>query len=43
MRRLIAPFSETVKTGAVYSLIQRPAEDAPPQLAALVAWLCQPA
>lgn len=41
MKRLIAPFSETVKTGAVYSLIQRPPEEAPPQLAALVAWLCQ--
>ncbi|MGB9095317.1 LysR substrate-binding domain-containing protein [Erwinia sp.] len=41
MKRLIAPFSETVKTGAVYSLIQRPSEEAPPQLAALVAWLCR--
>ncbi|WP_338556028.1 LysR substrate-binding domain-containing protein [Erwinia sp. E_sp_B04_7] len=41
MKRLIAPFSETVKTGAVYSLIQRPSEEAPPQLSALVAWLCQ--
>lgn len=41
MKRLIAPFGETVKTGAVYSLIQRPPEEAPPQLAALVAWLCQ--
>lgn len=42
MKRLVAPFMETVKTGAVYSLIQRPPEEAPPQLAALVAWLCQP-
>jgi LysR family glycine cleavage system transcriptional activator len=42
MKRLIAPFKETVKTGEVYSLIQRPPEEAPPQLAALVAWLCQP-
>lgn len=41
MKRLIAPFSETVKTGAVYSLIQRPSEEAPPQLAALVTGLCQ--
>ncbi|WP_345827556.1 LysR substrate-binding domain-containing protein [Erwinia sp. HDF1-3R] len=41
MGRLVAPFRETVKTGAVYSLIQRPEEEAPPQLAEVVAWLCQ--
>ncbi|WP_158781517.1 LysR substrate-binding domain-containing protein [Pantoea sp. BAV 3049] len=39
MKRLIAPFTATVKTGAVYSLIQRPSEEAPPQLQELVAWL----
>jgi len=39
MKRLIAPFDATVKTGEVYSLVQRPSEDAPPQLSALVAWL----
>lgn len=39
MKRLIAPFPATVKTGAVYSLIQRPSEEAPPQLQELVAWL----
>lgn len=39
MKRLIAPFPATVKTGAVYTLIQRPPEEAPPQLQELVAWL----
>ncbi|KAB8313682.1 LysR family transcriptional regulator [Erwinia endophytica] len=39
MKRLIAPFNATVKTGAVYSLVQRPSADAPPQLSELVAWL----
>lgn len=38
--RLIAPFSGKVKTGAVYSLIQRPSQGSSTQLAALVAWLC---
>lgn len=38
-QRLIAPFSASVKTGAVYSLLQRPEKDAPPFLAELVAWL----
>lgn len=38
-QRLIAPFSTSVKTGAVYSLLQRPEKDAPPFLAELVAWL----
>ncbi len=40
--RLIAPFSTKVKTGATYSLLQRPNDDAPPFLPDLVAWLCQP-
>ncbi|MEM6159279.1 LysR substrate-binding domain-containing protein [Erwinia sp. P6884] len=40
-KRLIAPFSETVKTGAVYSLIQRPSEASSAQLESLVAWLCE--
>ncbi|MFH8134576.1 LysR family transcriptional regulator [Pantoea osteomyelitidis] len=40
--RLIAPFAASVKTGAAYSLLQRPSEDAPPFLPELVAWLCQP-
>ena len=39
MKRLIAPFPATVKTGAVYTLIQRPPEEAPPPLQELVAWL----
>jgi LysR family glycine cleavage system transcriptional activator len=39
--RLIKPFAGEVKTGAVYSLLQRPAQDAPPFLAELVAWLCR--
>ncbi|MBM7341279.1 LysR family transcriptional regulator [Pantoea coffeiphila] len=39
MQRLVAPFSGRVKTGAVYSLIRRPAEEAPPLLDELVAWL----
>lgn len=39
--RLIAPFAGEVKTGAAYSLLQRPAGDAPPFLQDLVAWLCQ--
>ncbi|WP_437610936.1 LysR substrate-binding domain-containing protein [Erwinia sp. V71] len=38
-QRLIAPFSASVRTGAVYSLLQRPEKDAPPFLAELVAWL----
>lgn len=37
--RLIKPFAGEVKTGAVYSLLQRPAQDAPQFLAELVAWL----
>lgn len=41
MNRLVAPFSETVKTGAAYSLLQRPLKEAPPQLTSLVAWLTQ--
>ncbi|WP_130835045.1 LysR substrate-binding domain-containing protein [[Erwinia] mediterraneensis] len=40
--RLVAPFAAGVKTGAAYSLLQRPEENAPPLLPALVAWLCQP-
>ncbi|MCU5775588.1 LysR substrate-binding domain-containing protein [Erwiniaceae bacterium BAC15a-03b] len=40
MQRLVAPFSNSVKTGAVYSLLQRPENDAPPFLTELVAWLC---
>ncbi|MBP2171512.1 LysR family glycine cleavage system transcriptional activator [Erwinia toletana] len=40
MQRLVAPFKNSVKTGAVYSLLQRPDNDAPPFLAELVAWLC---
>ncbi|MGK3141850.1 LysR substrate-binding domain-containing protein [Pantoea sp. C2G6] len=39
--RLIKPFAGEVKTGAVYTLLQRPAADAPPFLAELVAWLCR--
>ncbi|MFS2225767.1 LysR substrate-binding domain-containing protein [Pantoea sp. B65] len=39
-QRLVAPFSSSVKTGAVYSLLQRPDKDAPPFLTELVAWLC---
>lgn len=42
MQRLVAPFSGRVKTGAVYSLIQRPAAEAPPRLDELVAWLSAP-
>ncbi|EXU76940.1 LysR substrate-binding domain-containing protein [Erwinia mallotivora] len=41
MKRLVAPFGATVKTGAVWSLVQRPANEAPAQLQELVAWLCQ--
>lgn len=37
--RLIAPFACCVKTGAAYSLLQRPPQDAPSWLAELVAWL----
>ena len=40
--RLIAPFAANVSTGASYSLLQRAANDAPPFLPELVAWLCQP-
>lgn len=40
--RLIAPFAARVKTGAAYSLLQRPDNDALPFLPELVAWLCQP-
>ncbi|MBK0098434.1 LysR family transcriptional regulator [Erwinia sp. S63] len=40
--RLIAPFANTVATGAAYSLLQRAEQDAPPFLPELVAWLCQP-
>jgi len=39
--RLIKPFAGEVKTGAAYSLLQRSPADAPPLLAALVAWLSQ--
>ncbi|MFV9686356.1 LysR substrate-binding domain-containing protein [Pantoea sp. KXB45] len=39
--RLITPFAGEVKTGAVYSLLQRPERDAPPFLTELVAWLCR--
>ncbi|MBZ6393688.1 MULTISPECIES: LysR substrate-binding domain-containing protein [Pantoea] len=39
--RLIKPFAGEVKTGATYSLLQRSPADAPPLLAALVAWLSQ--
>jgi LysR family glycine cleavage system transcriptional activator len=39
--RLVAPFAGGVKTGAAYSLLQRPPAEAPPFLADLVAWLCQ--
>ncbi|MCE0491598.1 LysR substrate-binding domain-containing protein [Pantoea sp. Mb-10] len=39
---LVAPFAATVTTGAGYSLLRREAEDAPPFLAELVAWLSQP-
>ncbi len=42
-QQLIAPFSGRVKTGAVYSLIRRPAEEAPPLLDELVTWLSSPA
>lgn len=42
MQRLVAPFSGRVKTGAVYTLIRRPTDDAPPQLDTLVAWLSAP-
>ncbi|WP_034914903.1 LysR family transcriptional regulator [Erwinia sp. 9145] len=38
MKRLVAPFSATVKTGAVYSFLQRPSS-ATPQLADVAAWL----
>ncbi len=41
MKRLVAPFSRTVKTGAAYSLIHRTDTLAPAQLADLVAWLCR--
>ncbi|MDU6390769.1 MAG: LysR substrate-binding domain-containing protein, partial [Pantoea sp.] len=37
--RLIAPFASRVKTGAAYSLLQRPVREAPPYLADLAAWL----
>jgi len=37
--RLIAPFASRVKTGAAYSLLQRPVREAPPFLAELAAWL----
>lgn len=40
MQRLVAPFQGSVKTGAVYSLLQKPEKEAPPFLAELVAWLC---
>ena len=40
--RLKAPFAANVATGASYSLLQRAAQDAPPFLPELVAWLCQP-
>lgn len=40
--RLVAPFTSGVKTGAAYSLLQRPDNDAPPFLPTLVSWLCQP-
>ena len=42
MQRLVAPFRGRVKTGAVYSLIRRPTEEAPPLLDTLVAWLSTP-
>lgn len=42
MQRLVAPFSGRVKTGALYSLIRRPAEEAPPLLDELVSWLATP-
>ncbi|MEJ4044284.1 LysR family transcriptional regulator [Erwinia sp. SLM-02] len=42
MQRLVAPFSGRVKTGALYSLIRRPAEEAPPLLDELVSWLAAP-
>ncbi|CAH0143974.1 Glycine cleavage system transcriptional activator [Erwinia aphidicola] len=41
MQRLVAPFSGSVKTGAVYSLLRRPPEEAPPLLDELVAWLSE--
>lgn len=40
--RLIAPFANSVATGAAYSLLQCAEQDAPPFLPDLVAWLCQP-
>ncbi|QDY41978.1 LysR substrate-binding domain-containing protein [Candidatus Pantoea soli] len=40
--RLLAPFAAPVATGAAYSLLQRHEKAAPPCLAQLVAWLCQP-
>lgn len=43
MRRLVAPFAGSVKTGAVYSLIRRPPSVSPPLLDELVAWLCEQA
>ncbi|MBB3303578.1 MULTISPECIES: LysR substrate-binding domain-containing protein [unclassified Enterobacter] len=39
--RLIAPFAESVGTGASYSLLQRAEKDAPPFLPELVAWLSE--
>ncbi len=39
--RLIAPFAESVATGASYSLLQRAEKDAPPFLPELVAWLSE--
>lgn len=41
MQRLVAPFSGSVKTGAAYSLLRRPPEEAPPMLDALAAWLTE--
>jgi LysR family glycine cleavage system transcriptional activator len=40
--RLVAPFAQSVATGAVYSLISREEKEAPPHLSTLVAWLSQP-
>lgn len=40
--RLVAPFAQSVTTGAVYSLISREEKEAPPHLTTLVAWLTQP-
>ncbi|UIL50631.1 MULTISPECIES: LysR substrate-binding domain-containing protein [Pantoea] len=39
--RLVKPFAGEVKTGAAYSLLQRPSGEAPPLLAELVAWLVE--